>query len=163
MTDNHVSAIQQMRRRIEALSGLRLSSSARLVAWALLLHTDARGECWPGTATLRRLTGLDARTIRRVRPALGAAFEYAPGGSERGKKRRSSRYRFRLDRGPSDLSTEDVTPSEPGVVCPPKDYQGPSEGPTTDRTASRKRTSIAEVVREITEATAPPWPRRAAL
>lgn len=181
MTDHHVSAIEQMRRRVEALAGLQMSPAARLVAWALLLHANPGGHCWPGTATLRRLTGLDGRTIRRIRPTLGPAFDYAPGGSAPGAKRQTSRYRFRLDRGqdapgaedrprasappdqgPDAPGTEGAMPPEPGAVCPPKDHQGPTEGSTNGR-ASKKRPSVARIVREMTEATAPPWPRRVAV
>jgi len=181
MSEPQVPAILQMRRRVEALADLPLHASARLLAWALLLHADAGGECWPGTATLRRLTGLDPRTIRRIRPALAVAFEYKPGGSEPGAKRRSSRYRFRLDRGPralggmprpvatapldrgpQALSTEGAMPSEPGAPRPPKDHQGPAEGPSKNGYLRGKPTSLPHVIREVTEATAPPWTRRAA-
>lgn len=182
MTEAPLSAILQMRRRVEALAGLALSPAARLVAWALVLHADAGGECWPGTATLRRLTGLDARSIRRIRPALAAAFEYAPGGSEPGARRRPSRYRFRLDRGPHVLGTTarpgtaaaadrgphapgtgDVVSSEPGTVCPPKYHQGPFEGPPKNTAPKNGRsTNVARIVREVTAASTPPWPQRAA-
>lgn len=118
MTDPHVSAIKQMRRRVEALAELHMSLAARLLAWALALHAIAGGECWPGTATLRRLTGLDTRTIRRIRPALAPAFDYVPGGSERVAKRRPSRYRFRLDRGRACPPTGGRMPVVPGAQCP---------------------------------------------
>jgi hypothetical protein len=177
VTEHHVPAILQLRRRIEALAKLRLSPSARLVAWALLLHADARGECWPGTASLRRLTCLDVRTIKRVRRALLAAFNYAPGGSERGARRRPSHYQFRLDwgqnatgpagqpvttappdRGPLATSTGGTLPSEPVAVCPPKNQEGPSEGPPNNGMPSNASVNVGRILREVTDATAPPWP-----
>jgi hypothetical protein len=182
MSEPHVPAIVQMRRRVEALAEMELHAAARLLAWAIALHLDAEGDCYPGTKTLARLTGLDARTIRRVRPALTSAFDYKPGGSEQGGKRRSGRYHFRLDRGPDApgrqprpvkatgpdrgpdaLGTGGAAPSEPGAVCPPKDHQGPIEGPSNNGSTPRKRTGLPGVIREMTEATAPPWPRRATL
>lgn len=182
MNDDHVSAILQMRRRIEATAEIPLSPSARLVAWALLLHANAGGECWPKTATLRRLTGLDASTIRRIRPALRAAFDYELGGSEPGGKRHSTKYRFRLDRGPfapgasqrpgakvhrdrrhDALSTGGAMPPVPEAGCPPKDHKGPSEGSTKNGLAPTKRPNVARIVREVVEATSPPWPRRTAV
>ncbi len=50
----------------QALRAIResmtLRSTLRLIAFTLVSHANASGECWPGYATLGRETGLDRRT-----------------------------------------------------------------------------------------------------
>jgi hypothetical protein len=177
MSESFVSAIQQFRRRVEALADLAFTPGERLVAWAILLHANAGGECWPGTATLRRLTGLNSRTIKRIRHRLLVAFDYVPGSSRRGARRTPSRYRFLLDRGhpvtsqatqPVALGCDDrgcdatstggsLTP-EPVVPDHPKVQEGPSEGSPNNGKPSNASVNVGRIVREVTDATTPPWP-----
>jgi Helix-turn-helix domain len=86
------SAIALFRQRIEQLATLELEGSARLVAFAILLHADEDGRAFPGTATLCRLTGLCRRTVVAARRRLGQAFDVEPAMG-----RAATTYQFKLD------------------------------------------------------------------
>lgn len=72
-----------------------LSSTAKLVAYALATYMDRDGLCWPSVAKLARATSLSRRTVQIAHREL-EAFGYLDPGDKKGGARRPNEYRALL-------------------------------------------------------------------
>jgi hypothetical protein len=122
-----VTPLEYLRAVVDARE---LGPLEKLVALALLRFADGAGNCYPGAASLVRATGLDERTIRRVRQKLREKgfVNWSPGGKDRHGSFQANVYLLVLPRGDGEAEAETAGTPPGGSAPPPGGPQTPPGG-----------------------------------